>query len=68
MLHSLATLTLTELLRPRSQGEPINRHVLAAVQEPLPDFEAMNRLATNPGRAYESGHEQETHSAAPRSS
>lgn len=48
MLNSLANLTLTEVLRPKPQGEPVNSHVVPAVREPYPDYEAMNRLVATP--------------------
>ena len=47
MLDSIASLTITELLRPRLHGEQVNTTVTQAVREPSPDYEAMRRLVDN---------------------
>ena len=46
MLASLASLTLTEILRPKAAGEPVNSHVIPSKTEPAPDYDAMRRLAS----------------------
>jgi len=43
-MFSIAATKLADLLQPRSSGEPVNAHVVEAVTEPKPDFDAMKRL------------------------
>lgn len=45
---SIADLTLIDILRPRERGEPVNAHILSAVLELPPDYEAMRRIAGFP--------------------
>lgn len=46
MYTSLASLNVTELLRPAPEGERVNSLVVPAVPEPQPDYETMRRLAS----------------------
>ena len=48
MWDSIGALKLTEILRPKLMGEPVNNHILPAVRELAPDYEAMNRLVSTP--------------------
>jgi hypothetical protein len=41
---ALGNIDLSELLRRRPAGEPVNTHVVEATPEPQPDFEAMRKL------------------------
>ncbi len=43
-MFSVANTKLTDLLQPKSTGEPVNVHVVELLREPKPDFEAMKRL------------------------
>jgi hypothetical protein len=44
MLFSVAATKLSDLLQPKTKGEPVNVHVVDSVSEPKPDFDAMKRL------------------------
>jgi hypothetical protein len=46
--QSIASLKITEILRPKSEGEPVNGHIVPAVHEPAPDYEAMRKLVGTP--------------------
>jgi hypothetical protein len=46
--QSIASLKITEILRPKSEGEPVNGHIIPAVYEPAPDYEAMRQLVGTP--------------------
>ncbi len=35
---------LSDFLKPTSHGEPVNVHVVPAMAEPRPDFDAMQRI------------------------
>jgi hypothetical protein len=43
-MKSIASTRLSEVLRPKSSGEPLNAHVIHLPPEPLPDYDAMNAL------------------------
>lgn len=43
MTKNLASTSLSEALRPRSEGQPVNAHIVRFVAEPQPDFAAMQR-------------------------
>lgn len=40
----LASIRIADLTRPRGSGEPVNIHVVKKVEEPRPDFAAMQRI------------------------
>lgn len=40
----LASIKLSEVLRPKSEGQQVNVHVVESAKEPQPDFAAMQRL------------------------
>jgi hypothetical protein len=40
----VAATKLSDALRPKTEGEPVNVHVVRAQKEPQPDFEAMRKL------------------------
>jgi len=44
MKPSIASMKLVDLLRPQSNGETVNVHVVDSVKEPKPDFDAMKRV------------------------
>ena len=44
MMKALGNIELSEFLRRRPAGEPVNKHVVEATPEPKPDFEAMRKL------------------------
>jgi hypothetical protein len=39
-----AATKILDALRPKSEGEPVNTHVVPQQTQPEPDFEAMRRL------------------------
>ena len=41
---AIASSDTREALKNKTQGEPINVHVVPAVKEPEPDFEKMRRI------------------------
>jgi hypothetical protein len=43
MNAAVAATKLSELIREKSKGEPVNVHVVEAIREPKPDFEAMRK-------------------------
>ena len=43
-MFAVAATKLSDVLRPKSSGEPVNVHVVQSVHEPQPDFAAMKRL------------------------
>lgn len=63
MYQSVATLDLSEILKPKSVGEPVNNHVVLAVREPAPDYEAMRRLVANPDAVTLFRHEHRIYSS-----
>ena len=54
MVRRFASLSLEDALRPRRAGEPVRMHVVAAVSEPAPDYEAMRRLVSGEDRHQDS--------------
>lgn len=59
MSWSIASVTLTDLLRPRSEGAQVNAHVLTAPKELAPDYEAMRKLVATPEDPPILGHERD---------
>jgi hypothetical protein len=43
-MYSIAATKLADLVQPKTAGDPVNVHVVEAVNEPKPDFDAMKRL------------------------
>jgi hypothetical protein len=41
-------------------GERVNANVVQPVQEPIPDYEAMNRLVSSPDSVRSVNHERDT--------
>jgi len=39
-----AATKLFDALRPKTEGEPVNVHVVSLAKEPTPDFEAMRKV------------------------
>lgn len=39
-----AATNLSDALRPKTEGEPINVHIVSSEKLPTPDFEAMRKL------------------------
>ena len=58
MLQSNASMTVSELLRPKAQGAQVNVHVQPASREPSPDYEAMRRLVATRESPAVLGHER----------
>ena len=50
-----AAMKISDALRPKAEGEPVNIHVIPQLTQPKPDFEAMRRLiaGTDDGRRKE---------------
>ena len=46
MIDHIASLTISDLLKPKPQGEYVNGHVVQAAREPSPDYEAMRRVVS----------------------
>ncbi|WP_160123545.1 hypothetical protein [Rhodovarius lipocyclicus] len=44
MIDDVAVARLSDIMRPKSHGDRVNSHVIRAVKEPQPDFEAMRLL------------------------
>ncbi|WP_370154562.1 hypothetical protein [Ferrovibrio sp.] len=42
--NALAMSALSELLKAKTKGEPVNFHVVEPTREPVPDFERMRRV------------------------
>jgi hypothetical protein len=57
---SVASMNLTDLLRPKAQGAQVNSHVLPATRDPVPDYEAMRRLVATPTAPPLSSNERTT--------
>jgi hypothetical protein len=51
----LAALKVSDLTRPTSAGETVNAHVVPAVREPAPDFDAMRRVIEGQGAQSQDG-------------
>lgn len=47
-MAAIASTELLDALRPKSTGEPVNAHVICSVEEPQPDFAAIQRLLVKP--------------------
>jgi hypothetical protein len=43
-MFMVAATKLSDVLRPKSHGEPVNVHVVQPLVEPQPDFGAMQRV------------------------
>lgn len=43
-MKSFGSTDFSEVFKPKPIGEPVNSHVVPAVPEPQPDYEAMQRL------------------------
>lgn len=48
MANSIASFSVSDLVRPKAEGVPVNSHVIPAVFEPSPDYEAMRVLVATP--------------------
>lgn len=52
---ALASMKLSELMVPKSTGEPVNAHVVESAREPQPDFDAMLRTISGDFSAEKHG-------------
>ena len=43
-MDTIAATKLSDVLRPKAEGEPVNVHVVKLQPEPKPDFDAMRKL------------------------
>jgi hypothetical protein len=60
VFDSIASVRISDLLRPKSMGERVKANVVQPVQEPIPDYEAMNRLVSSPDSVRSVNHERDT--------
>jgi hypothetical protein len=45
-MDSIASIRVSDVLRERNVGEPVNVHVVQLPREPTPDYQAMQELIT----------------------
>jgi hypothetical protein len=43
-MHSIASIRVSDVLRAKNIGEPVNVHVVQMPREPIPDYDAMQEL------------------------
>jgi hypothetical protein len=43
-MNSIASIRVSDVLRAKNIGEPVNVHVLQLPREPVPDYDAMQEL------------------------
>jgi hypothetical protein len=48
-MRSIASIRISEVLRPKNIGEPVNVHVVRLPREPIPDYDAMRDLIKSSG-------------------
>ena len=57
--NTIAATKVSDLTRPKSVGTPVNTHVVQAVKEPTPDYEAMRRVIEGKGTPPQDGREHQ---------
>ena len=44
LMSAIAQTKISDLIKPKWEGDPVNSHVVEQVTEPKPDYDAMNRM------------------------